>query len=462
MNSSTPAARAESSTRQPTANAPLSPDQQVVKKVSRHLLGFLFLLFVVSFLDRINIGFAGLTMMKDLGLSSTQFGLATTLFYLAYIACGVPSNVALARIGARRWIGTIMIAWGLASTATMFATSAESLYFWRVLVGITEAGFLPGMLLYLTYWFPAAYRARANALFMIAMPVTAGIGSAISGVILGMDGLYGLKGWQWLFLLEGLPAVVLGVVVYFYLTDSPKLARWLSDGEKSRLSQMLEAEHRADPAPCSGSARTGLFTELTSATVLKFSVAYFCLVNSLAMVAVWTPLIVKSFSGGAGNTQIGLLAAIPQVCTVIGMIWWGRRSDRAQERRWHLILPMLFAALGWLMTAWSSHPAVQLLGVCFASTGAYTAMSIFWTTPDHALSFRARALGIAVINAVGNLGSAFNPLVVGWLKDLTHSFATGLIYASILLVVGCLIALFLPIPKPQKPAHLPNAAGAAG
>lgn len=425
-------------------------DHWVIQKVSRHLLGFLFLLFVVSFLDRINIGFAGLTMVKDLGLSSTQFGLATTLFYLAYIACGVPSNIALARLGARRWISTIMIAWGVASTATMLATSAESLYFWRILVGITEAGFLPGMLLYLTYWFPAAYRARANALFMIAMPVTAGVGSALSGLILGLDGLYGLKGWQWLFLLEGLPASILGIAVYFYLDDAPTLARWLSDDEKTRLSQLLTAEHQKDLVPDNTGKRPGLFSELTSATVLKFSIAYFCLVNSLAMVAVWTPLIVKSFSGGASNTTIGLLAAIPQVCTIIGMIWWGRRSDRAQERRWHLITPMLFAALGWLMTAWSSNPAVQLLGVCFASTGAYTAMSIFWTTPDHALSFGARALGIAVINAVGNLGSAFNPLIVGWLKDLTHSFSTGLIYASALLVVGCAIVLMLPIPNVAK------------
>ncbi len=427
--------------------------RQVVAKVSRHLLWFLFLLFVVSFLDRINIGFAALTMMKDLGLSGTQFGLATTLFYLAYIACGVPSNIVLARVGARRWIATIMIAWGLASTATMFATDARTLYWLRVLVGITEAGFLPGMLLYLTFWFPAAYRARANALFMIAMPVTAAFGSAISGVILGLDGLYGLKGWQWLFLLEGLPASVLGLIVYFYLNDTPAQARWLTPDEKNTLARMLAAERRIDPVPrAPGERPRSLWSELTSATVLKFSLAYFCLVNSLAMVAVWTPLIVKSFAGGASNTTIGLLAAIPQVCTVIGMIWWGRRSDRAQERRWHTVVPMLCAAAGWLLTAWSSQPAMQLLGVCLASTGAYTAMSIFWTTPDHALSFAARALGIAVINATGNLGSALNPLVVGWLKDMTHSFTTGLLYAAALLVAGCAVFLVLPIPRAPKAA----------
>lgn len=430
-----------------------SESRQIVAKVSRHLLWFLFLLFVVSFLDRINIGFAALTMMKDLGLSGTQFGLATTLFYLAYIACGVPSNVVLARIGARRWIAAIMIAWGLASTATMFANDARTLYWLRMLVGVTEAGFLPGMLLYLTFWFPAAYRARANALFMIAMPVTAAFGSAISGVVLGLDGLYGLKGWQWLFLLEGLPASVLGLIVYFYLSDTPAQACWLTPDEKTTLARLLAAEQGAEPVSRPSNDRPrSLWSELTSTTVLKFSLAYFCLVNSLAMVAVWTPLIVKSFAGDASNTTIGLLAAIPQVCTIIGMIWWGRRSDRAQERRWHTVLPMLCAAAGWLLTAGSSQPAIQLLGVCLASTGAYTAMSIFWTTPDHALSFAARALGIAVINATGNLGSALNPLVVGWLKDMTHSFTTGLLYAAALLVVGCAVFLVLPIPGAPKPA----------
>ncbi len=446
---------ATGNTTSPTANSG-DEGQLVIAKVSRHLLWFLFILFVMSFLDRINIGFAGLTMMADLGLTSTQFGLATTLFYLAYIACGIPSNAILARVGARRWIATIMVAWGLASTATMFATDAHTLYWLRVLVGITEAGFLPGMLLYLTYWFPSAYRARANALFMIAMPVTAALGSAISGVILGMDGIYGLKGWQWLFLLEGFPAVILGVAVYFYLNDTPMQARWLTGKEKQTLANMLAAEHRTDPVPSAPGAKPrSLWSELTSATVWKFSLAYFCLVNSLAMVAVWTPLIVKSFSSGASNTTIGLLAAIPQVCTVIGMIWWGRRSDKAQERRWHTTLPMLCAAGGWLLTAFSTHPAVQLLGVCLASTGAYTAMSIFWTTPDHALSFAARALGIAVINATGNLGSALNPLIVGIMKDITNSYQTGLLYAAALLVVGAIIFMFLPIPRTSNQNLVP-------
>lgn len=441
----TPSARQGQAAGEPDAPilAPAATEQQVIGKVSRHLLWFLFLLFFFSFLDRINIGFAGLTMMKDLGLSGTQFGFATTLFYIAYIAFGIPSNVALARIGARRWICAIMIAWGLASTATMFATSPGTLYLLRIVVGITEAGFLPGMLLYLTYWFPAAYRARANALFMIAMPVTAAVGSALSGYILGLDGTFGLKGWQWLFLLEGLPSAVLGLAVYFYLDDTPQKARWLTADDKATLARTLAAEHRDDPAPAG--TRPSLLGELTSPTVVKFAVAYFCLVNTLAMVAVWTPLIVKSFSADASNRTIGLLAAIPQICTIAAMIWWGRRSDRKRERKWHLLLPMLCSAAGWLCTAWSANPVVQMLGICLASAGSYTAMSIFWTTPDHALSFQARAVGIAVINATGNIGSALNPVVVGWLKDVTHSFSAGLLYAAVLLVAGAAVVAMLPI-----------------
>lgn len=424
--------------------------QQVCKKVSKRLIGFLFVCFVLSFLDRINIGFAGLTMMGDLGLSGTQFGLASTFFYIAYIACGIPSNMALARIGARRWIGSLMMAWGVASTCTLFATDATSLYLLRILVGVTEAGFLPGVLLYLTFWFPAAYRARANALFMIAMPFTAGFSAALSGLILGLDGVWGLKGWQWLFLLEGLPSVLMGCVVFGYLDDHPQQAKWLDNEEKMLVQKALDADRQASTPAAAQNARSVL-AELTSPHILLFCLVYFCLVNTLAMIAVWTPLIVKSFNTASSNASIGLLAAIPQICTIILMIVWGLHSDRTRERRWHLVLPMLLAAAGWLLTALSSVPTVQLVGVCLAASGSYSAMSIFWTTPDQALSFRARAVGIALINAVGNIGSAVNPLVVGWLKDLTLNFGSGFVYAAVLMILGALLALRLPIAAPAMP-----------
>lgn len=438
----------------PTTETASNPHQTVMRKVSRRLLGFLFLCFVLSFLDRINIGFAGLTMMGDLGLSSTQFGMATTLFYIAYIACGIPSNMALARVGARKWIGSLMIAWGLASTATLFATDASSLYLLRILVGITEAGFLPGVLLYLTFWFPAAYRARANALFMIAMPFTAGFGSAISGLILGLEGVWGLHGWQWLFLLEGLPSVIMGFVVFGYLNDTPQQARWLSREDKQHLQHALAADN-SPSNHTTGDGPGSLLREMLSPAVLMFSLVYFCLVNTLAMIAVWTPLIIKSISAAdSSNSTIGFLAMIPQVCTIIGMVVWGLHSDRSQERKWHLVLPMLMAAAGWMFAAYAGNPVMQLCGICMAATGSYTAMSIFWTTPDQALTFKARAIGIAVINAFGNTGSALNPLVVGWLKDLTQSFTAGIVYAAVLLVIGALLTFMLPVPSPASvPKH---------
>ncbi|MEX5341297.1 MFS transporter [Pseudomonas sp. I2] len=416
---------------------------RVGRKVARRLIPFLFLCFVLSFLDRINIGFAGLTMMADLQLSSTQFGLATTLFYVAYIACGIPSNLALARIGARRWIGCLMIAWGLASTATLFATGPLSLYLLRIVVGITEAGFLPGVLLYLTLWFPSAYRARANALFMIAMPFTAGFSSALSGLILGLDGTWGLKGWQWLFLLEGLPSVLVGFVVFRYLDDSPRQANWLDAKEQALLLAALDAERKGPGKPAA--APRSVLMELASPRILLFGMVYFCLVNTLAMIAVWTPLIVKSFNSTGSHQAIGLLAAVPQVVTIVSMVVWGLHSDRTAERRWHLVLPMLLAAIGWLLALPGGGATLQLTGVCLAAAGSYTAMSIFWTTPDQCLSIEARALGIALINALGNLGSALNPLLVGWLKDLTQGFTAGFIYAGVLMLVGALLALCLPL-----------------
>ncbi|MGP2688304.1 4-hydroxyphenylacetate permease, partial [Serratia nevei] len=402
-------------------------EQSVIKKLFRRLIIFLFVLFVFSFLDRINIGFAGLTMGKDLGLSSTMFGLAATLFYVTYVIFGIPSNMMLSRVGARRWIATIMVLWGIASTCTMFATGPTSLYVLRMIVGITEAGFLPGILVYLTYWFPAFYRARANALFMIAMPVTMAIGSLVSGYILALDGVMNLKGWQWLFLLEGIPSVLLGVVVWFYLDDTPAKAKWLTDEEKASLQAMMEADKLQLVQPNGPSShralqQRSLWREICTPIVLMYTLAYFCLTNTLSAINIWTPQILQSFNQGSSNVTIGILAAIPQICTIAGMVWWSKRSDRLQERKHHTALPYLFAAAGWLLASATDHSLIQLLGIVMASVGSFTAMAIFWTTPDQSISLEARAVGIAVINATGNIGSALSPLLIGWFKDLTGSF----------------------------------------
>ncbi|NIH06159.1 4-hydroxyphenylacetate permease [Providencia rettgeri] len=435
------------------------PQQRVINKLFKRLIVFLFVLFVFSFLDRINIGFAGLTMGKDIGLTSTMFGLAATLFYVTYVIFGIPSNIMLSIVGARRWIATIMVLWGIASTATMFATGPTSLYILRMLVGIAEAGFLPGILVYLTYWFPAYFRARANALFMIAMPVTMAFGSLASGYILGLDGVLNLKGWQWLFLLEGFPSVILGVLVWFYLDDSPKKAKWLTQEDKDTLQEMMDQDQLELVQPHGSKSHTAmqntsLWKEIFTPVVLMYTVAYFCLTNTLSAINIWTPQIIQSFNEGSSNAMIGLLTAIPQFCTILGMIYWSRRSDRLQERKMHTALPYLFAAAGWVLAAMTSHPIIQLIGIIMASTGSFTAMAVFWTTPDQSISLRARAIGIAVINATGNIGSAVSPLLIGWLKDQTGSFNSGLYFVAGLLVVGALLVIAIPM-KNSRPRATP-------
>ncbi|WP_289997545.1 4-hydroxyphenylacetate permease [Photorhabdus laumondii] len=430
---------------------PLTAQQQsVINKLFRRLIIFLFVLFVFSFLDRINIGFAGLTMGKDLGLNATMFGLAATLFYVTYVIFGIPSNIMLSIVGARRWIAMIMVLWGISSTATIFATGPTSLYILRMLVGIAEAGFVPGILLYLTYWFPAYYRARANALFMVAMPVTMAFGSLASGYILEMDGLMNLHGWQWLFLLEGFPSVLLGIVVWFYLDDSPKRAKWLTDEDKKCLQEMMDNDQPALVQLASSSThqamqKPSIWREIFAPIMLMYTLAYFCLTNTLSAINIWTPQIVQSFNQGSSNIMIGILTAIPQFCTIIGMIYWSRRSDRLQERKMHTALPYLFAAVGWILTSLTNHSVIQLIGIIMASTGSFTAMAVFWTTPDQAISLRARAIGIAVISATGNIGSALSPLLIGWLKDQTGSFNTGLYFVAGLLVVGAAIIWLIPM-----------------
>ncbi|HHR6146432.1 TPA: 4-hydroxyphenylacetate permease [Providencia alcalifaciens] len=435
------------------------PQQRVINKLFKRLIVFLFVLFVFSFLDRINIGFAGLTMGKDIGLTSTMFGLAATLFYATYIIFGIPSNIMLGIVGARRWIATIMVLWGIASTATMFATGPTSLYILRMLVGIAEAGFLPGMLVYLTYWFPAYFRARANALFMIAMPVTMAFGSLASGYILGLDGVLNLKGWQWLFLLEGFPSVLLGILVWFYLDDSPKKAKWLTQEDKDTLQEMMDKDQLELVQPHGSKSQTALqnsslWKEIFTPVILMYTVAYFCLTNTLSAINIWTPQIMQSFNQGSSNAMIGLLTAIPQFCTILGMIYWSRRSDRLQERKMHTALPYLFAAAGWVIAAMTHQPMIQLLGIIMASSGSFTAMAVFWTTPDQSISLRARAIGIAVINATGNIGSAVSPLLIGWLKDQTGSFNSGLYFVAGLLVVGALLVIAIPM-KNSRPRATP-------
>lgn len=437
--------------------AELGGDDRVFRKVFRQIIWFLFILLVVSFMDRINIAFAALTMNKDLGLNAAAYGMSLTVFYIAYTLFEIPSNLILAKVGARLWMARIMITWGLASAATMFAVGMWSLYGIRALVGIAEAGFLPGILLYLTYWFPRTCRARANALFIMGIPATIAIASTLSGVILQMHGIFGLAGWRWLFLLEGLPAVVLGVICLFYLDDGPAHANWLSDEEKREIASRLERDRALEQT---AATQRGILSQLGSRNVLLLSAAYFGLVTSLNANSTWVPQIVHGFAHSENFAVIGLLTALPAVLTVAIMPLWGASSDRRNERDWHLRIAMVAAAMGWLLVITSSVPEVRYLGLIIVSVGSFCALLTFWTFPASSaiLSSEARPAGIALINCVGiGGGSAIGPLVVGYLKDLTGSFTAGLVYVVAMLIMAVICITIVaaqtriatPMPSPS-------------
>jgi MFS transporter, ACS family, 4-hydroxyphenylacetate permease len=411
-------------------------EDEVFRRLFRRLMWFLCLVLVVSFVDRINIAFAALTMNKDLALSATAYAMALTVFYVAYTLCEIPSNLMLAKIGARIWIARIMITWGLASAATMFAFDRWSLYGIRALVGAAEAGLLPGLLLYLTYWFPRRFRARANALFIMAIPVTIAVASTVSGLILQLHGFLGLAGWRWLFLLEGLPAIILGVICLFYLDDGPALANWLSADEKLEIDARLEHDRALETTVVT---KRGILSQLGSRDVLLLSVAYFGLVSSLNANTTWVPQIVRALSAGTNYAAVGLLTAFPALLTVAVMPFWGASSDRRNERDWHLRAAMLLAACGWLMVLAFELPTARYLGLVLVSIGSFCGMLTFWTFPasNAILSSEARPAGIALINCIGTGGgAAFGPLVIGYLKDKTGSFTAGLVYVVVVLVLG--------------------------
>ena len=431
---------------QSSLTAETATDDLVFRKVFRRLIFFLFMLLVVSFMDRINIAFAALTMNKDLGLSAAAFGLSVTVFYAAYTLFEIPSNLMLARLGARLWIARIMITWGLASAATMFAVDMWSLYGIRVLVGVAEAGFLPGILLYLTYWFPRSCRARANALFIMGIPATIAIASTVSGFILQMDGFLGLAGWRWLFLLEGLPAVILGITCLFYLDDGPAHANWLTEEEKREIASRLERDRALEQTDAT---KRSILGQLGSRNIVLLSAAYFGLVTSLNTNSTWVPQIVQSAAPGASYVVIGLLTALPAVLTVALMPFWGASSDHRNERDWHLRIAMLLAAIGWILVTAFDLPAVRYLGLVLVSIGSFCGLLVFWTFPASAaiLSPDARPAGIALINCIGiGGGSAIGPIVIGYLKDWTGSFTSGLVYVVAMLIMSMICVTLVATP----------------
>jgi ACS family tartrate transporter-like MFS transporter len=425
---------------------------RVTAKVTRRLIPFLFLLYIVAFLDRVNVGFAALQMKSDLGFGDAVYGFGAGIFFIGYFLFEVPSNLILERVGPRFWIARIMFTWGLISCAMMFVEGEAGFYALRFLLGVAEAGFFPGMVLYLTYWFPAAERARAVALFMTATAMAGVIGGPISGALLEMDGLGGLEGWQWLFLLEGLPAVGLAFVVLAFLTDRPEEAHWLLPEERSWLIARL-AEERATVERAHG--RTALRHALADARVWSLGLLYFALVLSIYAVSLWLPQIVAGLAQ-MSDFEVGVVSAIPYVVASIGMVVVGAHSDRSGERRWHIALPALVGAVGFAASAGFEHPVLALASLSLAALGIWSALGPFWTLPTAFLSGTAAAGGIAFVNSIGNLGGFAGPWALGLLKEATGSFAPGLLLLALSLVV--VAALALRLPRAASPASLPSPA----
>jgi ACS family tartrate transporter-like MFS transporter len=413
-------------------------EQRTMAKVSGRLVPFLMLCYFVAYLDRVNVGFAGLTMRHDLNLSNAAFGLASGIFFLTYFVFEVPSNLFLHRFGARKWIARIMLTWGLVSGANAFVTGEYSFYLVRLLLGAAEAGFFPGIIFFLTLWFPAVYRARIVAWFMAAIPASTVIGAPVSSLLLYLDGLLGLKGWQWLFILEAVPAVILSVVVFFYLTDRPADARWLAAEERRWLADRLAAEERQRMA----AEQLSVGQALRDWRVLTLALVYFGAVAANYGIGFWLPQIVQAF-GGLTKFEIGLITAVPYLVGTVTMVLWGRRSDRVMERKGHVAIPLAVAALGIGLAGLVSDPVLKMVLLTIAAFGVFANLPVFWTLPAAFLSGAAAAAGIAIINALGNLAGFVGPYAMGWIRDATGSFSGGLLLIAALALIGCVAVLLL-------------------
>ena len=411
-------------------------EQRTMKKVFRRLVPFLMFCYFFNFLDRVNVSFAALQMNKDLGFSAAVFGFGSGILFLAYMLCETPSNVLLTRFGARKWLARIMVSWGIIASSMVFITGEYSFYTLRVLLGAAEAGFFPGIIYYLTLWFPGVYRARVTGLFMACIPLSAALGSPLSTSLLYLDGILGLRGWQWLFLLEGIPSILLGVTTFFYLTERPRYATgWLAQDERDWLDGRITAEHDRKQAELS----LGMWQTLINPRVLVLSVVAYCLASITLGVGFFLPLIVKEF--GLTNMQTGLVAIIPPAFGAAAMIWWGRKSDRAMERKYHLFAVMALAAIGIAAAAFVNHPVLKMACLTLSAMGVYASSPVFWTLAPNFLTGPSAAVGIAFINSVAALGAFVAPWLIGLIKDATGSFSYGLLMLAALVTAEAFLVL---------------------
>jgi ACS family tartrate transporter-like MFS transporter len=409
-------------------------ESAVVSRLMWRLMPFLFLLYIVAYLDRINVGFAVLQMRDQLHLTDRVYGRAAGMFFAGYFFFQLPSNLVLEKVGVRRWICGLMIVWGVVSCSMVFIRGPVSFYVLRFLLGAAEAGFFPGIILYMKRWFPASARARAVAWFMTANPLAGVIGSPISGALLGLHG-GGLAGWQWLFLMEGLPAIVLGITVYWVLVDRPADAKWLSDPQRSWLTGELEREHGASEAGATGTVRT----VLASPAVWLLSLVYFGIPACMYGVTLWLPTAIRSLSG-LSNFKTGLVAAVPYLVTAVAMVLVGVHSDKSSERRWHTALPGLAGALALGAAAYGRMPVIVIAGMSLGMLGAQTMTGPFWAMATSRMTVAAAA-SIAVINSVGNLGGYFGPYIIGLVRSANGEFRGGLLAIGSVLATSAALAL---------------------
>lgn len=425
-----------------SANAsPISDGDKnaIYKRITLRLIPFIFICYLFNYLDRVNVGFAKLQMLDALKFSETVYGLGAGIFFIGYVLCGVPSNLALTRFGPRRWIAVMMITWGLLSTCLMFVTTPTQFYTLRLFTGAAEAGFFPGVVLYLSQWFPTFRRGRIMALFMSAIPVSGLLGGPFSGWILNhfAAGQGGLAGWQWMFLLQGIPTVLLGALAIFLLNDSFAKAKWLSAHER----EVLEADHRLDSANRPSTASDSLLAVFKNPAIWAFGLIYFCIQSGVYAINFWLPSIIKNL-GFNDALVIGWISAIPYLLAAVFMLLVGRSADLRKERRWHLVVPMLMGAIGLIIAVnFATQPAIAILGLTIATMGALTGLPMFWPVPTAMLSAGAAAGGLALINSMGQMAGFLSPYLVGFVKDATGSTDVALYLLAAVIVGGSLLAL---------------------
>ncbi|SEK16176.1 MULTISPECIES: MFS transporter [unclassified Variovorax] len=430
-------------------NAMQVDEIQLFKKISWRLLPLLTLCYVFAYLDRVNIGFAKLSMQADVGLSDAAYGLGAGIFFLSYMLFEIPSNLLFPRIGARRTFSRIMILWGLTSAAMLFVKNANHFYVLRFLLGMFEAGFAPGLIYYLTYWYPQHRMARAITVVMLCGPIGGIFGAPISTWIMTtFAGNLGLSGWQWMFLLEGLPCVLLGVISLSFIVDRPSEAKWMTPAEVDYLSA------RTQQAVASGSsAHPGFLQVARDPKVLLLGISYFCIICGHYTVSFWLPTMLRS-AGVSSTMEIGLYSAIPYSIAIVVMIWWGRRSDRAAERRWHSSSMLLIATAAMLVAALNGTSLiVTLVSMSIATAALWAAYTVFWAIPSDYIKGEGAAGGIALVNTIGLFGGFFSPTIIGYFKTLTGNMQSGLLGMTGILLAGSVLLVINRIPSPASPGR---------